>query len=568
PAAAQHADGRAHRVVADAGLLRRLRGEAAGGADPLLAAGRALAGADRRLGGPGRHPAQDRRLRHAALRPAAVPACLGAVRADRDVAGRVRHPLRRRAGLCAERHQAAGGLHQHQPHGLRADRHLRRHRAGAAGRGDQHAGARHLGRRAVHPLRRNLRAPAHARPARDGRPVVALPVPAADRAVLRRRQPGPAGPGQLRRRIPDPDRHLPGGAAGHGVRHQRPDPRRRLRPDLRAACLLRPGARPRKQDARRPQPPRTRHHADPDGPAGVLRPLPAAGAGPVQGADARGAGDLPGSPGHAGAGPRRGCAVNFSLNWNQWQALAPILIVSFTIMWVMVAIAFRRHHWWNATVVAVGLNVALVSATYLVLPQLADQLPAYLQGPIAKMLAYFGHPPLPQTVTPLLIIDSYACFYMGLVLAAGLATATLTFAYMEGYKSNQEEVYILLALSALGGLVVVCSRHFAAFFIGLELLSLPLYGMIGYLVKERRSLEASMKYLVLSAVASAFILFGMALVFAMTGTLAFDEIGRAASGIRGPDHVVLMVAGCLLLVGIGFKLSLAPFHLWTPDVYE
>src|SRR5581483_451317 len=283
---------------------------------------------------------------------------------------------------------------------------------------------------------------------------------------------------------------------------------------------------------------------------------------------ARGAGDLPGSPGHAGAGPRRGCAVNFSLNWNQWQALAPILIVSFTIMWVMVAIAFRRHHWWNATVVAVGLNVALVSATYLVLPQLADQLPAYLQGPIAKMLAYFGHPPLPQTVTPLLIIDSYACFYMGLVLAAGLATATLTFAYMEGYKSNQEEVYILLALSALGGLVVVCSRHFAAFFIGLELLSLPLYGMIGYLVKERRSLEASMKYLVLSAVASAFILFGMALVFAMTGTLAFDEIGRAASGIRGPDHVVLMVAGCLLLVGIGFKLSLAPFHLWTPDVYE
>lgn len=260
--------------------------------------------------------------------------------------------------------------------------------------------------------------------------------------------------------------------------------------------------------------------------------------------------------------------MNFSLNWDQWQALAPILIVSATIMWVMVAIAFRRHHWWNATVVAVGLNAALVSATYLVLPQLADQLPDFLQGPILRMLATFGHPPLPQQVTPLLTIDSYACFYMGLVLAAGLATATLTFAYMEGYKDNQEEVYILLALSALGGLVVVCSRHFAAFFIGLELLSLPLYGMIGYLVKERRSLEASMKYLVMSAVASAFILFGMALVFAMTGTLAFDEIGKAAAGVRGSEHVVLLVAGGLLLVGIGFKLSLAPFHLWTPDVYE
>ncbi|MBV8062380.1 MAG: NADH-quinone oxidoreductase subunit NuoN [Nevskia sp.] len=237
-------------------------------------------------------------------------------------------------------------------------------------------------------------------------------------------------------------------------------------------------------------------------------------------------------------------------------------------MWVMVAIAFRRHHWWNATVVAVGLNAALVSATYLVLPQLVDQLPDAIAGPILKMLNYFGHPPLPQTVTPLLVIDSYSAFYMGLVLAAGLATATLTFAYMEGYKANQEEVYILLALSALGGLVVVCSRHFAAFFIGLELLSLPLYGMIGYLVKERRSLEASMKYLVLSAVASAFILFGMALVFALTGSLSFDQIGKAAATIRGPDHVALLVAGGMLLVGIGFKLSLAPFHLWTPDVYE
>ena len=76
-----------------------------------------------------------------------------------------------------------------------------------------------------------------------------------------------------------------------------------------------------------------------------------------------------------------------TLDTNQWLALAPILIVSATIMWVMVAIAFRRHHWWNATVVAVGLNLALISATYLVLPQLADQLPGFLQAPILKMLA-------------------------------------------------------------------------------------------------------------------------------------------------------------------------------------
>jgi NADH-quinone oxidoreductase subunit N len=259
--------------------------------------------------------------------------------------------------------------------------------------------------------------------------------------------------------------------------------------------------------------------------------------------------------------------MNFSLDMNQWLALSPILLVSATILWVMVAIAFRRHHWWNATVVAVGLNLALLAATWLVLPHLAEQLPGFLQS-LLQPLSWLGNAPIPQVVTPLLIVDSYSAFYMGLVLAAALATATLTYAYMEGVKDNQEEVYILLALSALGGIVVVCSRHFAAFFIGLELLSLPLYGMIGYLVKERRSLEASTKYLVLSAVASAFILFGMALVFSQTGTLEFDEIGHRAANAMGPMRQVLIVGGALILIGVAFKLSLAPFHLWTPDVYE
>lgn len=257
--------------------------------------------------------------------------------------------------------------------------------------------------------------------------------------------------------------------------------------------------------------------------------------------------------------------MNAMFTTAQWLALSPILIVSATIVGAMIAVAFRRHHWWNATLVAVGLNLALLAATWLVLPLLVDGLPVAWQAPLHALL---GPSPLPQFVTPLLVIDSYAAFYMGLVLAAALATATLSYAYMEGHKGNQEEVYLLLALSTLGGLVVVCSRHFAAFFIGLELLSIPLYGMVGYLVRERRSLEASVKYLVLSAVASAFILFGMALIYSQTGTLLFAEIGARAAAVAGAGQTILLVGGGLLLAGIAFKLSLAPFHLWTPDVYE
>lgn len=227
----------------------------------------------------------------------------------------------------------------------------------------------------------------------------------------------------------------------------------------------------------------------------------------------------------------------------QLLAMLPILFTSATAIWVMTAIAIKRNHWWNATFSVVGLNLALLSCG----------------------VAYFV---APQFVTPLLVVDGYACFYMALVLATALATATLCHAYMSGYDGNKEEVYLLLTLSALGGIVLVCARHFAAFFIGLELLSLPLYGLIGYLVKERRSLEASMKYLVLSAVASAFILFGMALVYSQTGALGFAEIGNRIASVTGSGYTVLLVGGGLLLVGIGFKLSLAPFHLWTPDVYE
>lgn len=228
---------------------------------------------------------------------------------------------------------------------------------------------------------------------------------------------------------------------------------------------------------------------------------------------------------------------------SQLLALLPILFTSLTVILVISSIAIKRHHQLNATFSVIGLNLALLSCGV-----------SYWVGP--------------QLVTPLLIVDGYAYFYMALVLTTALATATLLHAYMEGYKGHKEEVYLLLSLSALGGLIVVCSRHFASFFIGLELLSVPLYGLIGYLVKERRSLEGSMKYLVLSAVASAFILFGMALIYSQLGTLGFAEIGGRIAGQTGNTKTVLLLGGAMLLIGIGFKLSLVPFHMWTPDVYE
>src|SRR3546814_17566795 len=119
-------------------------------------------------------------------------------------------------------------------------------------------------------------------------------------------------------------------------------------------------------------------------------------------------------------------------------------------------------------------------------------------------MIWLAHPA--TMVTPLFVVDGYALFYMALILIATLATATLSHAYLEGFSGEKEEMYLLLCLSALGGLTLACATHFASLFIGFELLSVPLYAMIAYPVKSLRPLEGGLKYLVLSAVAQAFLL--------------------------------------------------------------
>lgn len=234
--------------------------------------------------------------------------------------------------------------------------------------------------------------------------------------------------------------------------------------------------------------------------------------------------------------------MNQQLTLETFLPLLPIMITGLTSVIVMLAIAFRRHHWWNATLTVMGLNAALVSTVWLGMTQ---------------------HP---QLVTPLLVVDPYAYFYMGIILVATLACCTLSHAYIEGYTSNKEELYLLITIAAVGAMVLACSVHMASFFIGLELLSVPVYGMVAYTSQRSRSLEAGIKYLVLSATASAFILFGMAMLYSQSGSLSFlNMLSHLMSGVHKP--LAILGVG-MILIGVGFKLSLAPFHLWTPDVYE
>jgi NADH-quinone oxidoreductase subunit N len=171
------------------------------------------------------------------------------------------------------------------------------------------------------------------------------------------------------------------------------------------------------------------------------------------------------------------------------------------------------------------------------------------------------------TVEPLFIIDGFGTFITGLLVMSALAVSLLSYAYFEQREERKEEYYILLLLATLGSAMLVISKHFVSLFLGLEILSISLYSMVAYLRKRPRSDEAGLKYLILAAFSSAFLLFGMALVYTVTGTMDFTGIAQYMSSVQ--ELPVLMLTGLsLMIVGIGFKLGLVPFHMWTPDVYE
>lgn len=234
---------------------------------------------------------------------------------------------------------------------------------------------------------------------------------------------------------------------------------------------------------------------------------------------------------------------------NMLMPFLPMFILSLTLIVTMIAIAIKRSNRTATALSFVGLNVALFVL-------------------LAQMAGYFS--PVQGTISSLFVVDSFAQFNMLIILVCSLACATFTYAYIDGLNDTKEEMYLLLLIATLGAMLMVCADHFAAFFISLELLSVPMYGMLAYTYARNKSLEAGLKYLVLSATASATMLMGMALMYAMTGTLGFRQIGSSVVNAYqyGVVEPTLVVGTALILFGVAFKLSAVPFHTWTPDVYQ
>jgi NADH-quinone oxidoreductase subunit N len=224
-------------------------------------------------------------------------------------------------------------------------------------------------------------------------------------------------------------------------------------------------------------------------------------------------------------------------------ALLPLVTIAVTAVMVLLAIAVYRNHILTVCLTLFGLALAL-----LLIPVTASA---------------DAH-----QVTSLLIIDSYARLYMGLIFAGSFAVGVQSYGYLKRLSGQHEEYYILLLLATLGSAVLAASSQFASFFLGLEILSVSLYAMIAYRRANRHGIEAGIKYLVLAAVSAAFLLFGMALIYAYTGTMQFARLASLLGTALDGNHALMLTGFAMLIIGIGFKLGLVPFHMWTPDVYE
>ncbi len=232
------------------------------------------------------------------------------------------------------------------------------------------------------------------------------------------------------------------------------------------------------------------------------------------------------------------------MNSADFTSLLPEVILAATAIAILLVIAVKRSHPAVAWCTIIGFAAAFASL-------------------------WPASAAVPRQVTSLLLIDSYSLFFSGFLIVSASAVTLLSFSYLENRQEHREEFYPLLVLATLGTLVLASSRHFTSFFLGLEILSVSLYALVSYMREGRLPLEAGVKYLILAATSSAFLLFGFALLYAETGSMDLASISEVLMSPVAGDRAALEFTGIVLvLTGIGFKLAAVPFHLWTPDVYE
>lgn len=227
-----------------------------------------------------------------------------------------------------------------------------------------------------------------------------------------------------------------------------------------------------------------------------------------------------------------------------WQLLMPELVIALTLLIVLVFDLFDSI---SKTVLGwmtiVGAGIALWVSIQM-----------HQAGTVGTQFS------------EMLKVDNFSLFFNIIFLVSTILVALISINYLGGRDRKQGPYYLLILLATLGMMLMAAGNELIIVFLGLELMSLSLYILAGYFRESPASSEAGMKYLLLGAFASAFFLYGIALIYGGAGTTSVPAIAEA---IAAPNKSPLLLAGMfLLIVGFGFKVAIVPFHQWAPDVYE
>lgn len=226
-------------------------------------------------------------------------------------------------------------------------------------------------------------------------------------------------------------------------------------------------------------------------------------------------------------------------------ALAPELVIVATLLGVLTLDLFLPRHrkYWVATLAVAGTAVAAVPLILLA-----------VEGTTRSML------------DDSFVVDTFALVLKGILVLGAYVVFLMSVSYVESDRYYQGEYYLLVLASLLGSMVMASGRDLITLFIGLELTTAPLFLLAGWRKGDIRSNEASLKFFILGILSTAMMLYGMSLLFGVTGTVDFGPLAEATADMAGEPIMILAVV--FMLVGFAFKVSAVPFHFWAPDTYE
>ncbi len=229
---------------------------------------------------------------------------------------------------------------------------------------------------------------------------------------------------------------------------------------------------------------------------------------------------------------------------------------------------------WTWPVVGLGLGATLLLVADLFIPKERKQQTAWLALAILLVSFLLNLAAFTETDSAffgMFVVDPFSAFLNLIALTTAFISILLSVDYLQRSGMQRGEFYALILFTTAGVMLMGHANDLVVVFVSLELLSIPLYILAAFRYPDVKSSESGMKYLVLGAFASAFFVFGAALIYGATGSTSlphiFEVVARGFAAGGAPELLLLVGTG-LVLVGLGFKVAVVPFHMWTPDVYE